>query len=199
MASLTFPELLTKISYVFKSDFYIYHNKYLVGGEESEQDTIATYVCDLQDESIKLLEENDLNIGEIVYVQNVKKYKQENFDKKYISVVKLPQTKTLVEKTMQSVVDIVLKVKQWDVLPISDEEASKMIDKGETLTLFKNREDIPNVTIGKDMFPMVTMKNWTEVFYHVKPAKNDDELNKLFTRFNIPYFTLYGLTRYMTI
>jgi len=194
MAKITFNELMTKISNVFKTDVYILNNTYCIGGSESEEKNITQIVCLLTPESSELIKQTFPDT-EVVYIKDVKKIKD---DLEEFSSLKIfeSERKDLI-KRRDKILDLALKVNAWMSFNFTDEDIENIFSEGMTYELFTDNDKIPSVTISKSLFPMVKEKAANALYYQIYIPDNDDDLIHLITSFDTEWFQIYNLIQYI--
>lgn len=202
MAALKFDDLLTKISYVFKTDCYLVDHRFIVGGAESEAVNAAHFICDLSEESIALTKENLPDVP-ILYIENVKKYKAERHDEIYLKTNLSSFLKKYAERRKNELIDQISKFggKEWNEFPFTSDliAANDFFKQGKSYTMFEDDTEKASVTIGKSLFPMATEKNCNDLKYQYVPPKKGEEIHRLFYRFPTDYFILYGIIQYVEL
>lgn len=194
MASLTFNDLMTKISNVFKSDLYILNNKYCIGGPESEDENITQIVCLLTPECSEIIKQTFPD-SDVVYIKDVKKIK-DNFDD--FSSLKIFETeKKDLLKRRDKILDLALKVDTWNSFEFTEDDIIDIFKEGMTYELFTNNDKIPSVTISKSLFPMVKEKGANSLYYQIYIPESDDDLIHLITSFDTEWFQIYNLIQYI--
>lgn len=192
MAKITFKDLLTKLSNLY-SDMYLINNTYVLAGNESSTNNRGEYFCILNPDMTKLC--NDVfDKSKIYYISNIKKAKV-SLDE-YSEEVKLNNTIDLLKSTLKENQKSILSISNWEKLSLSEEEINKIFEERETIELFKDNDSIPNITISKSIFPLITEKNISDVYYVIK---QNNEINELILSLDFPLFQLYMFYTYIKI
>ena len=130
------PELLLKLSNVYKEDMYIINSMYTIGGITSENQAIGKCYCVLEKD--KACEIKDY-FGDIpvIYISNIKKAKEffsTEFEYQYIQTKLEPkQVKEVIEKQVELSLAIE-RIKTWNQFHFTEEQIIALIkDNGSGL------------------------------------------------------------------
>jgi len=189
----TFRDLLVKIKSIFKTDIYLIHNQYIIGGEKSSADNIGYNVCMLSPDIIDVCNKI-FDSSKIYYIKNVTNAK-DDLDNNYIEVTSVAESE-LVKYSLEEILNIKNKCDTWDTFNFTNEQLNDLFENNVTISLFSNNENIPEVTISKSLFPLVTKKTASDLYYHV--IKDQSYINLLIV-FDFPMFQLVMLYRYIDI
>lgn len=189
----TFRDLLVKIKSIFKTDIYLIHNQYIIGGEKSSADNIGYNVCMLSPDMIDVCNKI-FDSSKIYYIKNVTNAK-DDLDNNYIEVTSVAESE-LVKYSLEEILNIKNKCDTWDTFNFTNEQLNDLFENNVTISLFSNNENIPEVTISKSLFPLVTKKTASDLYYHV--IKDQSYINLLIA-FDFPMFQLVMLYRYIDI
>jgi hypothetical protein len=189
----TFRDLLVKIKSIFKTDIYLIHNQYIIGGEKSSADNIGYNVCMLSPDIIDVCNKI-FDSSKIYYIKNVTNAK-DDLDNNYIEVTSVAESE-LVKYSLEEILNIKNKCDTWDTFNFTNEQLNDLFENNVTISLFSNNENIPEVTISKSLFPLVTKKTASDLYYHV--IKDQSYINLLIA-FDFPMFQLVMLYRYIDI
>ena len=189
----TFRDLLVKIKSIFKTDIYLIHNQYIIGGEKSSADNIGYNVCMLSPDIIDVCNKI-FDSSKIYYIKNVTNAK-DDLDNNYIEVTNVAESE-LVKYSLEEILNIKNKCDTWDTFNFTNEQLNDLFENNVTISLFSNNENIPEVTISKSLFPLVTKKTASDLYYHV--IKDQSYINLLIA-FDFPMFQLVMLYRYIDI
>ena len=194
--ALDLDTLLTKIGSIFKSDCYFINNMYCIGGHESEEKNVTQIVLYMTPEAMTVLKES-FPENDYVYIKNVKEAKKDL--EKNVSFHIFESEKEELQRNLRKVLDEVEKSETWKNFEFSEEEAEYIFTDGYSLELFGEDTGIPPVTVGKNLFPMVTIKRLDTLFYDVHVPESKDELVNLITSMNMEYFQIYNLIQYIEV
>jgi hypothetical protein len=189
----TFRDLLVKIKSIFKTDIYLIHNQYIIGGEKSSADNIGYNVCMLSPDIIDVCNKI-FDSSKIYYIKNVTNAK-DDLDNNYIEVTSVTESE-LVKYSLEEILNIKNECDTWDTFNFTNEQLNDLFENNVTISLFSNNENIPEVTISKSLFPLVTKKTASDLYYHV--IKDQSYINLLIA-FDFPMFQLVMLYRYIDI
>lgn len=193
---IVFNDILTKVSNVFKADMYLLDYQFCLGGKESEDSTSYTSICILSPEAIELVKEMFPNNKDILFT-NVKKAKTElaEYSKTDLSKTEIDN----IIKRKESILQIVNNINTWNSFDFTEETWNDIIKEGKTIEMFENDDTIPTVLIGKSVFPMVTVKNTSNLYYQLIKPKNEYDLYKLVTSFDTELFQIYTIIQYLKL
>lgn len=189
----TFRDLLVKIKNIFKTDIYLIHNQYIIGGEKSSAENIGYDVCVLTPELISVCSKI-FDCDKIYYIKNVSNAK-DDLDNNLSEVTSIAESE-LVRYSLEEVINIRDKCDTWNNFNFSEKQLNDLFENNVTISLFENYENIPEVTISKSLFPLVTKKTASDLYYHV--IKDQSYINLLIA-FDFPLFQLFMLYRYLDI
>ena len=196
MAKLDLDVLLTKIGSIFKKDAYIINNMYCIGGNESEEQKMTQIVLYMTPDAMAVLKEAFPD-NDYVYIKNVKEAKKDL--EKNVNYRIFESEKKDLQERLQNVLTEVNKSETWKNFEFSEEEADFIFNDGGSLELFGEDSGIPAVTVGKNLFPMVTVKRLETLFYDVHVPETSEELVSLITTMAMDYFQIYNLIQYIMI
>lgn len=199
MAKLTIPELLTKLSNVFKKDMYIIQSLHCIGGDSSESENagkaIVTLDKDMSD-SIK----DYFGDSAVIYFNDIKKAKAA-FDTEeeylYIKISMEEKDKKAIFEKRDSLLKIVQNISDWKHFNFTDNQLKALFDDSEMILLFSDNPDIPEVYITKSLFPLVTRKDITNLYYSAFKTRNIKNTYTLVTSFDFDYFQVYNIFYYL--
>ena len=189
---VTFRDLLVKIKNIFSTDIYLINNQYIIAGEKSSEDNLGYSLCVLSPDIINICN-NSFDPCKIYYIKNITNAKDDLENN--ISEVSSYSEKELVNYSLEEVINIKNKIETWDSFNFTEKQLDELFEDNMTINLFKDT-DIPSVTISKSLFPLVTKKNVSDLYYSVI---QDLQYINLMISFDFPLFQLYILYRYLDI
>ena len=184
-------ELFTKISYVFKTDIYVLQHKYIVGGSDSNLKNTGTMICILNEETSELMK-REVSEKDFFYIKNIKEAKTDLEDNLVLDI--LPTTKSGVEENLKSLIKEKNKVKNWGSITLTEDEYDDFFNKNISINICKD-ETLTPIVVCKNMFPMLTEKNFENLKYYLKI--NGEFTDNLLTKFDTDYFELYNFLYYL--
>lgn len=196
MAKLTFDNVLTKLSNMFKKDVYIIQNRYCLGGDESEAENISRYFCILSQESMDLVKEVFPD-DDIIYFSNIKNAKKD-LNKYVTNIIPDNKKKELIDLRDKLEKDI-LSIDKWKSFDFTDEEAHSLFDDAKTMELFVDDKNIPSVTISKTLFPLIKFKDVRTLYYSVSIPECDDDLITFYIGYDAQWFQTYNIVQYVDL
>lgn len=204
-----FYEVLTKTANVF-TDFYVVKNGYMLSMSIDKP-----FVIQLDDIYIEKFEKlcGGFKIIRVTDLKNFKKSltvpaegKEEEHPKLidcFYIVTDENEQRKVVDKLSNDIKDI-NKCEKWEkfILSNDDDENTRLL-----LSLFKDNNyinfspkdttDGPDIILTKSLLPLVSDKNYTDLFYSSKKISSD--LYLIVFDFNFNYFRLYMLHHYIPI
>lgn len=170
--------LFTKITYVF-TDFYIFKNGYILSTDKEKP-----FLIQLKDSDINLFKEvMELEAFSIIHIPNIRELKKvlgEESKKDFYYEVTLPSEKKQVIELLTEKVNYLNSCENMERFYLSDskEENEKLVDslfKNNTFVTFKpnGSEDNPEIILTKSLLPLVSEKNYTNLWYTTKKLEND--------------------------
>ena len=188
-------DMLTKIKSVFNKDIYIYNRRYVIAGNESYSNIIGNIYCKLNT-SYDFF--SDLNINtsnNIIYIPSV-------VDEKKVEVgtlaVELNNDLEIhkVNKIINQFNDIPSEFVIWKKLTdqLSDEDISLIFEENNCYNL---QCDSKEITISKQILPLVTIKNIDDVTFSYK-IDNENKINKILFLIMHKYFDIYALYKFIS-
>ena len=184
-------DVFTKLSYVFKTDLLNINKKYVIGGSESNLKNVGTMMCELSDDSIEVIKE-ELPDNDMIYIKNIKDAKTNLEDNLVLDI--LPTTKSGVEENLKSLIKEKNKVKNWGSITLTEDEYDDFFNKNISINICKD-ETLTPIVVCKNMFPMLTEKNFENLKYYLKI--NGEFTDNLLTKFDTDYFELYNFLYYL--
>jgi uncharacterized protein YaiI (UPF0178 family) len=189
---IEFKDILTKVTKIFKTDFYILHNKYILGGNDSEEENNGTFLVVLNEEAVECVQKQ-FNTNDIIYIKDGKKAKTE-LDK-YVSVITDTGNNNK-EDLLKRVLNYVNSSTNWDSFILTEEESNNLFKEGILYKLFDNDKDIPTLLIGKKAFPGILKAEIANIVYHLfKPDK--DEIFRVLFRYHDAISTVYEIIQFI--
>lgn len=184
--------LCTKISNVF-NDFYVLSTGYCVS-----MDIEKPFVVQLDEEYIKLFKEA---VGEfiVLHISNVKEFKKELND--YYEIV---TSKSDIKKLADILTErntLINSCDEWEKFLLSDNEEENeslmlsLFKKNDYINFQPNNSDGPEIILTKSLLPIVSEKNYTDLYYATKKIQSD--LYLIVFDFQFSLFRLYMLHHYI--
>ena len=195
------PDILLKLSNIYKEDMYFINSMYCIGGITSDDSAIGKSFCILEKERADDIRDYFGNLP-VIYIKNLKKAKEfysTEFEYQYVQAqVEEKLKKELIEKK-DEYLSIINSTKKWNQFHFTDDEVKALIKDNERITLFTNDKDIPSLEVTKCVFPMITEKGLNNLMYTVGKTKNVKNAYTLITNMNHDYFQIYNFIRYIRI
>lgn len=175
-------ESMTKLVSVFPNDVYIVHNKYIIAGDKSEENTVGYYFCIFQNDVFmewkKLYPDNP-----VIYIKSLRESKISR-EVEFITDASLIQS---LEKKIETYVNEIVNVdKSWERFEFKDDMLEKIFTNNESVNLFSDKREI---IISKTIFPLITAKTINNVYYTFGDIDSRG-LNTLYIQYDHEYFQL---------
>ena len=175
-------ESMTKLVSVFPNDVYIVHNKYIIAGDKSEENTVGYYFCIFQNDMFmewkKLYPDNP-----VIYIKSLRESKISR-EVEFITDTSLIQS---LEKKIETYVNETINAdKSWERFEFKDDMLEKIFTNNESVNLFSDKREI---IISKTIFPLITSKTINNVYYTFGDIDSRG-LNTLYIQYDHEYFQL---------
>lgn len=175
-------ESMTKLVSVFPNDAYIVHNKYIIAGDKSEENTVGYYFCIFQNDMFmewkKLYPDNP-----VIYIKSLRESKISR-EVEFITDASLIQS---LEKKIETYVNETVNAdKSWERFEFKDDMLEKIFTNNESVNLFSDKREI---IISKTIFPLITAKTINNVYYTFGDIDSRG-LNTLYIQYDHEYFQL---------
>lgn len=175
-------ESMTKLVSVFPNDVYIVHNKYIIAGDKSEENTVGYYFCIFQNDMFmewkKLYPDNP-----VIYIKSLRESKISR-EVEFITDTSLIQS---LEKKIETYVNETVNIdKSWERFEFKDDMLEKIFTNNESVNLFSDKREI---IISKTIFPLITAKTINNVYYTFGDIDSRG-LNTLYIQYDHEYFQL---------
>lgn len=175
-------ESMTKLVSVFPNDVYIVHNKYIIAGDKSEENTVGYYFCIFQNDVFmewkKLYPDNP-----VIYIKSLRESKISR-EVEFITDTSLIQS---LEKKIETYVNEIVNIdKSWERFEFKDDMLEKIFTNNESVNLFSDKREI---IISKTIFPLITAKTINNVYYTFGDIDSRG-LNTLYIQYDHEYFQL---------
>ena len=196
---ITVPDVLLKLSYIFSKDMYLINSIYCIGGTETEDSTVGKTICRLSPNITDIFVDYFGN-SPAIYFDNLKKAKsvygtEEEY--KYIKVQMEDRYKKQLYDRKDNLMKIIDSIKSWDQFTLTEEQITAVIDNGETITLFEDNNEIPDVLVSKTIFPMIKSKDFANLYYSVSKARNLKNMYILVLSYDHEIFQYYNIIYYL--
>lgn len=175
-------ESMTKLVSVFPNDVYIVHNKYIIAGDKSEENTVGYYFCIFQNDVFmewkKLYPDNP-----VIYIKSLRESKISR-EVEFITDASLIQS---LENKIETYINETVNVdKSWERFEFKDDMLEKIFTNNESVNLFSDKREI---IISKTIFPLITAKTINNVYYTFGDIDSRG-LNTLYIQYDHEYFQL---------
>ena len=175
-------ESMTKLVSVFPNDVYIVHNKYIIAGDKSEENTVGYYFCIFQNDVFmewkKLYPDNP-----VIYIKSLRESKISR-EVEFITDTSLMQS---LKKKIETYVNETINAdKSWERFEFKDDMLEKIFTNNESVNLFSDKREI---IISKTIFPLITAKTINNVYYTFGDIDSRG-LNTLYIQYDHEYFQL---------
>lgn len=186
--------MCTKISNVF-NDFYVLTTGYCIS-----MDIEKPFIVQLNHEYIDLFKGA---IGEftVLHICNVKEFKKELTDF-YEVIISKTDIKKLANLLTERIT-LINTCDEWEKFLLSDNEEENeklmlnLFKKNDYINFQPNNSDGPEIILTKSLLPIVSEKNYTDLYYATKKIQSD--LYLIVFDFQFSLFRLYMLHYYIPI
>ena len=186
--------MCTKISNVF-NDFYVLTTGYCIS-----MDIEKPFIVQLDHEYIDLFKGA---IGEftVLHICNVKEFKKELTDF-YEVIISKTDIKKLANLLTERIT-LINTCDEWEKFLLSDNEEENeklmlnLFKKNDYINFQPNNSDGPEIILTKSLLPIVSEKNYTDLYYATKKIQSD--LYLIVFDFQFSLFRLYMLHYYIPI
>lgn len=185
-------DLLVKINKVFPVDLYIIHNRLIYAGPKSEESISGNYLCILEEKFEKALG-SQLQCNKTYYVDDVREAK-DDFENHVKMLDDISNVEYIVHR-VRALRGVLSMITDWiSFKEVVDEDNQtdflKLFTNNDTIELKDIKNNTPSVTIGKSLLPLVTEKNYENLFYNIYKSE-DSDLYIITFNFHFTHFQLY--------
>lgn len=178
-------DLLVKITNVFRSDLFIVHNKFCIGGKISESSNPGHYICILS-EDIKNALSDVVNPDNCIFIESIRNAKVDFLNN--IEILNETESKNL-EKRVDYFTTLFNNIENWDEFTFSEEEIEKLYKDLDFIYFIPKNSD-SEIVISKSLFPIMKEKDFQNAYYHVD-RDIQENLNRMIITYDFKYFQLY--------
>lgn len=185
-------DLLVKINKVFPVDLYIIHNRLIYAGPKSEESISGNYLCILEEKFEKALG-SQLQCNKTYYVDDVREAK-DDFENHVKMLDDISNIEYIIHR-VRALRGVLSMITDWiSFKEVVDEDNQtdflKLFTNNDTIELKDIKNNTPSVTIGKSLLPLVTEKNYENLFYNIYKS-DDSDLYIITFNFHFTHFQLY--------
>lgn len=196
-----------KVKRVFQKDIMIYHNYYIIGGDDSN-DKLDGMVLLIVDDKYKDLLSYVINENNSYYISDIDKFREEldNDVDEYITYEQINDSEFKIPNSYddESIVETLLsETSNPDVVWTKLSEQNKIAETffGDKLTydlpLYdKDGNEVDTIVISKNLFPNISEKNIDSIFYF---SQYLEERDLYVTYFDFRYDFYQMLCRFFSI
>lgn len=178
-------DLLVKITNIFRTDLYISHNKFCLGGPLSEEVNIGHYLCELTEEVSNAYNEV-IDKNDIIYIESLKNAKTD-FDTN-IKKVLAPEDK-YIEERINNFIQLFRSVDDWKKFQFTETDINILYDEVNYLHFHPEGTD-STVIISKTLFPLMKEKDFQNAYYHINKDIQKN-LDQMLITYDFKYFQLH--------
>jgi hypothetical protein len=196
---ITVPDVLNKLSNIFTKDMYLIQNRYCIGGNETDDETAGKSICILSPDIMDIFIDYFGNT-QVIFFENLKKAKatfNTEDEYKYVKVRIEERNKKQLIDNKDGLMKTIDSIKGWNQFEFTEKELDLIMNEGNVITLFKDNNDIPEVTISKSIFPSIKQKDFSNVYYSVSKAKNLKNMYTLVLSYDHNIFQFYNIIYYI--
>ena len=172
-------ELIVKFGQIFSQDMYIYKRKYCVPGVNTADNLLGDIILTLEGKWENVLAE--LGIPDVYYINDVKGFRSK-FKDKTVTVEELHK------EANDPSIETTLIEKKSEVLK-EHEDDQKLI----YLYQIDTDDGIEEISIAKQMFPMMTEKTAMDAYMIIRRSKEYDGLYDILIDFKHTHFRIQSV------
>lgn len=195
------PDILLKLSSVYKEDLYIINSMYCIGGILSGEQAVGKSFCILDKEKSDDIKDYFGNLP-VIYIKNVKKAKEyysTEYEYQYIQTQVEEKVKKELNDKRDEYLNNIKNITEWKQFNFTEDEIKALIDDNERIVLFSNEKSIPSLEVTKCVFPLINKKYLDSLMYTVGKTKNIKNTYTLITCMTHEYFQIYNFIRYIKL
>lgn len=175
-------ESMTKLVSIFPNDIYIIHNRYILAGDKSEENTVGYYFC-IFDNEVFMEWKKVYSDNPVLYIKSLRESKIS----REVETITDKNTIESLEKKVEMRVNETINVdRQWTRFEFSEDDIQKIFTNNESFNLFTDSKE---VIISKTIFPLITAKTINNVYYTFGETDSRG-LNTLYIQYDYEYFQL---------
>ena len=175
-------ESMTKLVSIFPNDIYIIHNRYVLAGDKSEENTVGYYFC-IFDNDVFMEWKKVYPDNPVLYIKSLRESKIS----REVETITDKNTIESLEKKVEMCVNETINVdRQWARFEFSEDDIQKIFTNNESFNLFTDSKE---VIISKTIFPLITAKTINNVYYTFGETDSRG-LNTLYIQYDYVYFQL---------
>lgn len=175
-------ESMTKLVSIFPNDIYIIHNRYVLAGDKSEENTVGYYFC-IFDNDVFMEWKKAYPDNPVLYIKSLRESKIS----REVETITDKNTIESLEKKVEMCVNETINVdRQWTRFEFSEDDIQKIFTNNESFNLFTDSKE---VIISKTIFPLITAKTINNVYYTFGETDSRG-LNTLYIQYDYEYFQL---------
>ena len=175
-------ESMTKLVSIFPNDIYIIHNRYVLAGDKSEENTVGYYFC-IFDNDVFMEWKKAYPDNPVLYIKSLRESKIS----REVETITDKNTIESLEKKVEMCVNETINVdRQWARFEFSEDDIQKIFTNNESFNLFTDSKE---VIISKTIFPLITAKTINNVYYAFGETDSRG-LNTLYIQYDYEYFQL---------
>lgn len=176
---------MTKLVNVFPNDIYVVHNRYVIAGDKTEDNTIGYFFCIFEPHIVEAWKKK-LPDNPIIYIESLRESKNSG----EYTLIENEETIKKIEDKIECLINQFKQPNIWTTFDFSDEEKTKIFTNNESFVLFENDSDKYSIIISKTIFPLITAKTINDVAYTCTDYEIDESLHQLLVQYNHEYFQL---------
>ena len=191
-------ELVVKFGQIFSQDMYIYKRKYCVPGVNTADNLLGDIILTLEGKWENVLSE--LWIPDVYYINDVKGFRAK-FKDKTVTVEELHKEAndpsietTLIEKKSEVLKEHEDDSNVWSPISHIPDLITTLFDK-KLIYLYQIDTDdgIEEISIAKQMFPMMTEKTAMDAYMIIRRSKEYDGLYDILIDFKHTHFRIQSV------
>lgn len=176
---------MTKLVNIFPNDIYVVHNRYVIAGDKTEDNTIGYFFCIFEPHIMEAWKKKFPD-NPIIYIESLRESKTSG----EYRLVENGESIKKIEDKIECLINQFKKPNTWATFDFSDGEKTKIFTNNESFILFENDSNKYSIIISKTIFPLITAKTINDVAYACADYEIDDSLHQLLVQYNHEYFQL---------
>ena len=160
-------DLFVKLKNIYNKDIFVIDSTYILGGDQSNESLYGDFICILEADYVRAMK-SVLGDHRYVLISDIKAFKENPSGKDafyyYDEVTKEVERYFTKQKRIHDTFD--MGNSDWCTLAtMSESELGKVFTDNRYVQMQPENPEYPKIIIGKKLFPMVTLKNLSNVYY----------------------------------
>ena len=189
-------DLATKLKGVFKKDLYIKDSLYILPGHYTDDDLCGDILC-IMELPYKQAVESVFGVHDLIYSDDIVEYKKDP-DNHYTTFTKEDNIYSEMDEKQRKIKTRVDEIDTWEnfITSFANEVLDSIFNDNAPVDLKVDK--FPTITVAKKLFPKVSLKNIDNLFYSIKPLR-ENELYDFCLDFQFSHFKIYMVYHYLQL